>query len=139
VNSQTEDKQIKPSHSPSASWIESPGFQAENTLIGAIQELSLIQNEMAKGVGATYDAEVRFIDADNEAQRAYALAFMDSKGTVEDRKQLARLRASESLLKADLAKAEWDRCKLKMKQLELTQMSVQTKARLLEAELKALR
>lgn len=139
MNSPAEDNSIRPQTSLSASWTEFQGLPPENTLLGAMQELTLIQNEMAKGVSATYDAEVRYVDADNEAQKAYALAFMDCKGTVEDRKQLARLRASESLLKADLAKAEWDRCKLKMKQLELSQMSTQTKARLLEAELKALR
>lgn len=134
-----ESKSIRQSPSVSPSWTEPEGLFQENTLLGAVQELSLIQLEMAKGVSATYDAEVRFIDADNEAQKAYALAFMDCKGTVEDRKQLSRLKAADALLRAELAKAEWDRCKLKMKQLELSQMSVQTKARLLETELRVLK
>lgn len=103
------------------------------------QLLHRIQIEMEKGVKATYDAQVRYADADSEAQRAYALAYLEVQGTIEDRKQLARLKASDALLKAELAKAEWDRCRLKMKQLESQQMSTQTASRLIEVELRTLK
>jgi hypothetical protein len=94
---------------------------------------------MEKGVKATYDAQVRYADADSEAQRTYALAYLEVQGTVEDRKQIARLKASDALLRAELAKAEWDRCRLKMKQLESQQMSTQTASRLIEVELRTLK
>jgi len=110
-----------------------------NTLTEIIQQLHHIAIEMERGVGVTYDAQVRYADADNEAQKAYALAFINCQGTVEDRKQIARLQTADAFLKAELAKAEWDRCRLKMKQLENRQMSTQTASRLIEVELKVLK
>jgi hypothetical protein len=64
---------------------------------------------------------------------------MEAQGTVADRTAISRLKASEARLAADLAKAEYNRIKLKLKQLELAQMSTQTIARQIETELKVLR
>lgn len=110
-----------------------------NTLTEIIQELHRTATELERGVAVTYDAQVRHADAENEAQRAFALAYLESQGTIEDRKQIARLKASDAMLKAELAKAEWDRCRLKMKQLESRQMATQTASRLIEVELKTLK
>jgi hypothetical protein len=121
------------------SLTEQSALQPADTPQQVAQLLHRIQIEMEKGVKATYDAQVRYADADSEAQRAYALAYLEVQGTVEDRKQLARLKSSDALLKAELAKAEWDRCRLKMKQLESQQMSTQTASRLIEVELRTLK
>jgi hypothetical protein len=139
VNLSTKDNQIQPQHLSSTSSIEQSEFRPSDTPQQVAQTLYRIQIEMEKGVKATYDAQVRYADADSEAQRTYALAYLEVQGTVEDRKQLARLKASDSLLKAELAKAEWDRCRLKMKQLESQQMSTQTASRLIEVELRTLK
>lgn len=104
-----------------------------------IQELQRIQSEASKGVQALYDAECRLADAENAFERELQLAFMNAQGTVADRTAVSRLQAAEMRLKADLAKAEYNRIKLKMKQLELAQMSTQTIARQIETEMKVLR
>lgn len=104
-----------------------------------IAELHRIQTEAAKGVSALFDAECRLAEAENQYERTLQLAFIDSQGTVADRTAISRLKASDDRLRADLAKAEWNRVKLKMKQLELAQMSTQTIARQLETELRVLR
>lgn len=104
-----------------------------------IQELHRIQTEAAKGVSALYDAECKLADAENHYERTLQLAFIEAQGTVADRTARSRLTASPARLEADLAKAEWNRIKLKMKQLELAQMSTQTIARQIETELKVLR
>jgi hypothetical protein len=104
-----------------------------------IAELSRIQTEAAKGVGALYDAECKLADCENYYDTTLQKAFLDSKGTVADRTAISRLKAAEARLAADLAKAEYNRIKLKLKQLELAQMSTQTIARQLETELKVLR
>lgn len=104
-----------------------------------IGELHRIQTEAAKGVGALYDAECRLADAENNYERTLQLAFLEAQGTVADRQAVARLQAADARLKADLAKAEWNRVKLKLKQLELAQMSTQTIARQLETEMRVLR
>lgn len=104
-----------------------------------IGELHRIQTEAAKGVQALYDAECRLADAENAYERELQLAFIEAQGTVADRTAVSRLKAADARLKADLAKAEWNRVKLKMKQLELAQMSTQTIARQIETELRVLR
>lgn len=110
-----------------------------NTLTEIIQQLHHIQTEAAKGVGALYDAECRLADAENAYEKALQLAFINAQGTVADRTAISRLQAADARLSADLAKAEFNRVKTKLKQLELAQMSVQTQSRLLETELKVLR
>jgi len=104
-----------------------------------VKELQRIQAEASKGVGALYDAEVKLADAENAFEKALQLAFMNAEGTVADRTAVSRLQAADARLQADLAKAEHNRIKLKLKQLELAQMSTQTIARMLETELKVLR
>lgn len=110
-----------------------------NTPQSIIQELTRIQQEAAKGVNALYDAEVKLADAENLADTDLQKAFIKAEGTIADRTAVSRLQASESRLKADLARAEHNRIKMKLKQLELAQMSTQTIARMLETELKTLR
>ena len=104
-----------------------------------IPELQRIQSEASKGVQALYDAECRLADAENAFERELQLAFMNAQGTVADRTAVSRLQAAEMRLKADLAKAEYNRIKLKMKQLELAQMSTQTIARQIGTEMRVLR
>lgn len=105
-----------------------------------IQELTRIQAEAAKGVNALYDAEVKLADAEAKYERTLALSFMETtEGTVKDKESIAKLKSADDKLLADLARAEYNRIKLKLKQLELAQMSTQTIARMVETELKVLR
>jgi len=138
-NSSENHSQQQPPVLSQSSSIGQSVSQQTNTPQEVAQLLHRIATDMERGVQVTYDAQVRYADADSEAQKAYALAFMESQGTVEDRKQIARLKASDALLRAELAKAEWDRCRLKMKQLESQQMSTQTASRLIEVELRTLK
>jgi len=77
--------------------------------------------EAAKGVQALFDAECKLAEAENAYERALQLSFMNAQGTVADRTAVSRLQAADNRLVADLAKAEYNRIKLKMKQLELAQ------------------
>ena len=111
----------------------------ETTLTQIIQQLHSIQTEAAKGVGVLYDAECKLADAEHAYEKALQLAFINAQGTVADRTAISRLQAADARLAADLAKAEYNRVKTKLKQLELAQMSVQTQSRLMETELRVLR
>lgn len=104
-----------------------------------IQELTRIQTEAAKGVQALFDAESKLAGAERDYEVRLQTVFIESAGTVADRTALSRLEAAEARFQADLAKAELNRVKAKLKHLELQQLSTQTQARLLESELKALR
>jgi hypothetical protein len=101
-----------------------------------IQELRRIQTEASKGSQALYDAEVLYAEAENAYETVLQKAFIRSEGTVADRTAVSRLEAAEARLQADLRKAEVNRIKQKLKQLEQAQMSTQTIARQVELEYK---
>lgn len=82
-----------------------------------IKELQRLAKEMEKGVAVLYDCEVRLADAEAAYDKAVSLAFLNSQGTVADRQAVSRLQAVEEKLKADLARAEFNRVKTKMKTL----------------------
>jgi hypothetical protein len=58
-----------------------------------------------------------------------SLAFINNAGTVADRQAVAKLQAVEEKLKADLAKAEYNRVRTKLKTLsdQATMMAVISK------------
>lgn len=103
---------------------------------GVIKSLRDIRAESAKGYQALYEAEAKFAEADRAAEVAEAKAFLRAEGAVAERTAKARLEAADDRLEADIAKAEWNRVKAKIRLLEQQQMSVQTEARLIELQWK---
>jgi hypothetical protein len=130
---------MEPQSSSLSSLTEPSVLPPENTLMGIVQELRLTAAEVQRGISVLYDCEVKLADAENAYDRELQLAFMNAQGTVADRTAISRLQASEKRLLADLAKAEFNRVKAKLKALEMAQMSLQTQSRLIETELKTLR
>lgn len=94
-----------------------------------IQELQRLTAEMDKGSNALYDAECRMADAEAAYDKAVSLAFINNQGTVADRQAVAKLQSVEAKLQADLARAEFNRVKTKMKTLsdQATMMAVMSK------------
>jgi hypothetical protein len=94
-----------------------------------IQELQRLTAEMDKGSNALYDAECKLADADAAYDKAVSLAFINNQGTVADRQAVAKLQSVEAKLQADLARAEFNRVKVKMKTLsdQATMMAVISK------------
>jgi hypothetical protein len=138
-NLSTRDNQMEQQASSPSSLTGPSGLTPENTLIGIVQELRLTAAEVQRGISVLYDCEVKLADAENAYDRELQLAFMNAQGTVADRQAVSRLQASDKRLQADLAKAEYNRVKAKLKALEMAQMSIQTQARLLETEIKTFR
>jgi len=130
-------QQQQPSYSTSLT--EPNASQQTDTPLGIVAELHRIRTEVARGIAVLYDAECKLADAENAYERELQLSFINAQGTVADRTAISRLQASEKRLQADLAKAEWNRVKAKLKALETAQMGIQTSARLMETELKTLR
>lgn len=130
---------MEPQPSFHASLTEPSALQQTDTLIGITQELHRIRGEVQRGISVLYDSECKLADAENAYERELQLAFINAQGTIADRTAISRLQASEKRLQADLAKAEWNRVKAKLKALETAQMGIQTSARLIETELKTLR
>lgn len=139
MNSSPKDNLTPLPNSSSQSLIEPSESQQTDSPIGIIQELHRIRADVQKGISVLYDCECKLADAENAYERELQLAFINAQGTVADRTAISRLQASEKRLQADLAKAEWNRVKAKLKALETAQMGIQTSARLMETELKTLR
>ena len=138
-NLSTRGNQMEQQPSSLSSLTGQSASTPENTLIGIVQELRLTAAEVQRGISVLYDCEVKLADAENAYDRELQLAFMNAQGTVADRQAVSRLQASDKRLAADLAKAEYNRVKAKLKALEMAQMSIQTQARLLETEIKTFR
>ena len=139
MNSSPKANQTPQPYLSSTSSTEPSESPLTDTPIEIIQELSHIRAEVARGISVLYDAECKLADAENAYERELQLAFINAQGTVADRTAVSRLQAAEKRLQADLAKAEWNRVKAKLKALETAQMGIQTSARLMETELKTLR
>jgi hypothetical protein len=94
-----------------------------------IQELQRLTAEMDKGSNALYDAECKMADAEAAYDKAVSLAFINNQGTVADRQAVAKLQSVDQKLQADLARAEFNRVKTKMKTLsdQATMMAVMSK------------
>ena len=94
-----------------------------------IQELQRLTAEMDKGSNALYDAECKMADAEAAYDKAVSLAFINNQGTVADRQAVAKLQSVEQKLQADLARADFNRVKTKMKTLsdQATMMAVMSK------------
>jgi hypothetical protein len=94
-----------------------------------VLELQRLTKEMDRGASALYDAECKMADAEAAYDRAVSLAFINNDGTVADRQAVAKLKAVNERLAADLAKAEYNRVKTKMKTLsdQATMMAVISK------------
>ena len=104
-------------------------LQTPDSVIG---ELVAIRQEASRGVDALYNAEVKLAKLNNEAEMLEAKALISAEGTVVDRQAVAKLKSSEARLAADIAKAELNRVRTKLKVLSEQQMSVQTEARMVE-------
>jgi hypothetical protein len=94
-----------------------------------IQELQRLTAEMDRGSNALYDAECKMADAEAAYDKAVSLAFINNQGTVADRQAVAKLQSVNQKLQADLARAEFNRVKTKMKTLsdQATMMAVMSK------------
>lgn len=98
-----------------------------------IRSLVEIREEAAKGIGVLYDAECKLADAVLNAETVEAKAYLSSDGkNVAEKQAEAKLAAGEAKLAEDLARAEFNRVKTKLRLLEQAQMSVQTQARMVE-------
>lgn len=97
-----------------------------------IAQLVAIRAEASKGVDALYNAEIKHVKLLIDAETVEAKALLAAEGTVVDRQAVAKLKSADARFNADVAKAELNRVKTKLKVLSEQQMSVQTEAKMVE-------
>ena len=97
-----------------------------------IDELVTIRQESERGIGVQHNAELNMLKLELALEKAEAIAFLNSDGTAGERNAKVKILTEQEALDYAVAKAEYNRVRTRMKQLELSQMSVQTQARLVE-------
>jgi hypothetical protein len=97
-----------------------------------IDELVSIREEAERGIGVQHAAEINMLKLELTLDKAEAIAYLNADGTAGERNAKVKILTENEALEYAVSKAEYNRVKTKMKQLELSQMSVQTQARLVE-------
>lgn len=92
--------------------------------------------ENSKGANALYEAEAKLAEAEYELDTVEQKAFIGAEGTVADRQAIARLKAADARLQRDLRKAEFNRVKIKINQIQTALMALGTQAKLMGVESK---
>lgn len=100
------------------------------------KQLAELTAENSKGSEALFDAEVKLAQAEHELDLIEQKAFIRSQGTVADRTALARLEAADARLARDLAKAQANRIRVKIRSLESALMAMGTQVKLIQSEMK---
>jgi len=98
------------------------------------QEISELIRENSRGVTAVFDSERKLAEAEYALDLAEQRAFLASEGSVAERTARSRLAAADQRLARDMARAEFNRVKLKMKAVESALMAAATQAKLLGVE-----
>jgi len=97
-----------------------------------IAELEEIQKSQSGGANALYDAEIKLAEAEDALTRAEALTFIEADGSVADRTAISKIKSANERLARDIAKAEVNRVKSKIKQLESAAVIVSVMAKQIE-------
>lgn len=105
----------------------------EPTPDNVITELHRIQRDLDKAPEALYAAEVKLAEAENNLDKVEALAMLRSEaGTIAEKQAMARLESAQARLDRDLARAELNRVKTKIKILESASMATAVIAKQVE-------
>lgn len=101
-----------------------------------LAELKRLTSELSKGYEALYEAETELAQAELDLDTVEQKAFIAAQGTVADRTAIARLESSQNRFSRDLARAQVNRIKTKIRSLESSLTASQSMARLVESEMK---
>jgi hypothetical protein len=98
-----------------------------------IKELQRIQRELEKASTAVYQAELRLADAEHELDTVEAFALLNADGaTAQERAAKAKLDSSAARHVRDVAKAEVNRIRTKIRTLESASVATSVIAKQVE-------
>jgi hypothetical protein len=98
------------------------------------KQLTELVSENYRGVNAVFESERKLAEAEYELDTAEQTAFLAAEGSVAERNSVAKLDSAQKRLERDLAKAEFNRVKLKLRAVESAMMASATQAKLLAVE-----
>jgi hypothetical protein len=101
-----------------------------------VQELYELTQENRKGIEFYAEALDRLARAEHLLDTTEARAFIGAEGSVAERQARAKIESAEARLARDLAKAEVDRIRMKLRMIESAIMAQATAAKMVQAEMK---
>ena len=101
-----------------------------------VKELYELTQENRKGIEFYAEAMDHLARCENQLDKIEAHALITAEGPVIERQAKAKLASSEARLERDLAKAQVERVRAKLRMIESALMAQATSAKLLQAEMK---
>lgn len=98
------------------------------------KEIAELVAENQRGVTAVFEAEQKLTKAEYDLDLIEQKAFLGAAGTVADRNAYAKIKSAEARLERDMARAEYNRIKLKLKAVESALMAAATQTKLMMVE-----
>lgn len=111
-------------------------YQDITTPAQVIAELNRLMRVSQQGINALYDAEVKVAQLDLDYDREYSLALLNAEGTAPEKTALAKIGSGEAKLALDVAKAELNRIKAKLRAVDSAQVAVSVIAKQVELQWK---
>ena len=100
-----------------------------------ILELNRLMGESQKGIAALFDAEIKVAELDAEYEKQLAMGLLNADGgTAPEKQAKAKLAALPHKLALDIAKAELNRVKAKLRAIDSAQVAVSVIARQVELQ-----
>lgn len=85
---------------------------------------------------ALEQAEIDLANAEHRLDTTEASAFLQASGSVAERNAIARLEAADARLQRDLAKAQVNRIRTKLRVIESAIMAQATMSKIMQAEMR---
>lgn len=101
-----------------------------------IRELQELTATNQKGVEALYEAETNLAGMELELDKTEAGAFISAAGSIAERTALAKLESADARFRRDIAKAQVNRVRTKLRTIESAIMAQATMSKLMQAEMK---
>jgi len=101
-----------------------------------VQELAELTAENRKGVEVYAEVMEHLARCENLLDTTEARAFLSATGSVAERQAHAKLESADARLERDLAKAQVDRVRAKLRAIESAIMAQATSAKMVQAEMK---
>jgi len=101
-----------------------------------ILELQELTATNKKGVEALYEAETNLARTEFDLDQAVASAFISATGSIAERSAVAKLESSEARFERDLAKAQVNRVRTKLRVIESAIMAQATMSKIMQAEMR---
>ena len=100
------------------------------------RELLELTQTNKKGVEALYEAETHLAQCEADLDKLEAQTFISAAGSVAERQAKAKLECSDVRFDRDVAKAQVNRVRTKMRTIESQIMAQATVAKIMQAEMK---